>query len=324
MASAGNSLIKGALVLLFVGAVFAGLNFFLEEAPEEAPAATTISTPGSTAASDEDPAVTEARQLGAQIGQQVGEAVGRRVGELLVASLDAEGEGVTASSEPEEMMVADAGEEPAPDAAAVEEDTSATDSMEEESETAEADAAPVAEEAMEPVEETPLAEEPVTEEPLVEDEAEESAPSEDKPAFVEEPERPIVTQTSPGIVIPTVRTEPDKGEGTDDGKWWTASANSKGPRIIYVGQSVTSDYKKSIAVIVSSALASGQDLNSLIQVQDDKGNSVAGEWRISSDSRSLFYRVKGSGTYQLSFSSALKDTDGDSLGMDLSGPAEIR
>ncbi|GEM_PF-3248785 len=376
MASASSSLIKGVLVLLFIGAVFLGLNFMLEEVPETAPESV-VQTPGATSPGDDDPAVAEARELGQDIGRKVGEEIGRRVGETLVANLEAGGFPETAA---EETLVASAdgvqtpetdeqepsvAAEPVPEPAPVSQTTSVDEVDEEEVSTAEetvmADAGDeTSSTAMDETEGAGSLDDEfvadASDDQSAPDTSVSSADSEPAmPAPDPDPVYPIVEQTSPGIPIETVHTQPGTAEDDPKGmipnpppkkqtvatqppspapkpkptaksrgyaNWWSDSVNGNGLRIVHVGQSMNAEGQKGISIITSHALAQGQNIDSLVQVHDGD-QSVAGSWFIAPHRKSLFLHTDP-GSYQLSFDPALKAAGGQSLGMELSGPVTIR
>ncbi len=318
MASGSKSLVKGVLVLLFIAAVFTGLSFLLEEAPQQAPIAITPSSRDGEYGND--PAVLEARETGAEIGARIGEEVGRRVGELLVASLDdistQTGEDDATISEP--VMTADAGgdteadEEPAPEM--TEDEAVAVES-------AAADMPEAPEDSMgTPSEADDTAMTTAAEQSESGDASEDAT---DSPAYTiaDEPAIPAPEKAM------QVEAEPDPSKNFTfaSSGWWNDSANGKGLRIVHIGQAANaSGITRSIVVILSAPIQGMANLEQLIQVRKADGTSVSGTWRRSANARNLYMHVDESGTYQLSFASAVASRDGLTLGMDLSGPVTIR
>lgn len=334
MASGSNSLIKGVLVLLFIGAVFVGLNFMLDK-----PASQTTAV-ASKYASSNDPAVLEARAFGAQIGATIGEEIGRRVGEQVAANTpeatDDEPEEVIASA-PEAGMAseADAGEQEMMVAeASAEEEVVTQPEAEPEAAEAESVAAP----EPEPVEEEPAPEVIATAEPEPEPIAEpepEPAP-EPEPEPVEEP-APVASSPADQTESHTVAKEPaiapPRPEEPDPSKgmvfsskgWWTDTANGNGLEVKHVGQAMSSDgLKRSIVVILSDAFMPGQNLEQLIKVTTAEGAAVNAQWRRSANSRNLYMNVPEKGSYTVSISGELAGNNDTSVGEDVSGDVTIR
>lgn len=318
MASGSSSLLKGVFVLLFIGAVFTGLTFILEEAPETPIATTPVASSGTSSSGSSDPAVAEARQLGAEIGTRVGEEIGRRVGQILVANLEVPDstEGDTGGEAP--VMVAE---------------TPDTSESEEQSDSSEAEVVADADSADEMMTDDSEVSEMASDSDsamAMDDEVEDMSTGQVASSDAEYTSSHTIAK-EPAIPAPTpapvIESEPDPSKNFvfSSSGWWNASANGKGLRIVHVGQAVSATgVNRSIVVILSAPFKGNQNLEKKIKVNDDSGNAVDGTWRRSANARTLFMHVDEPGTYQVSFSGDLMSRDDLSIGMDLSGPVTIR
>ncbi len=317
--ASGSSLSKGILVLLFVGAVFMGLTFLLDKAPEQTPIASTPSTSTGTGDHANDPAVAEAREIGSEIGARIGEEIGRRVGETLVANLDMPAEEVSEPAE-EPTLMADASGD-MPDETPVDEESVSEPAQPEVTDEPEVISAAEPEPEPEPVAEEVVA--PESEAESVQEIAEE----EDYGAEEAASEVEVTESEEQTIPAPAVESEPDPSKKFvfASSGWWNQSSGSNGFSVKHVGQAVTATgIKSSIVVILSAPFNGRQSLEDMITINDSEGSAVSGTWRRSANSRNLFFRVIEPGTYQVSISADLSSSDGVSLGEALSGPITIQ